>query len=47
MVVLTDQASIRDPKTTVADVLTAASKALGTTISVSRFARLRVGETQS
>ena len=44
-VVLTDQASIRDPKTTVNDVLAAASKALGATIGVSRFARLRVGET--
>jgi elongation factor Ts len=44
MVVLPDQPSIRDPKTTVADVLAAASKALGATISVSRFARLRVGE---
>jgi elongation factor Ts len=44
MVVLPDQPSIRDPKTTVADVLAAASKTLGTTISVSRFARLRVGE---
>jgi elongation factor Ts len=44
-VVLPDQASIRDPKTTVADVLAAASKATGATLSVSRFARLRVGET--
>jgi elongation factor Ts len=44
-VVLPDQPSIRDPKTTVADVLSAASKKLGSTISVSRFARLRVGET--
>jgi elongation factor Ts len=44
LVVLPDQPSIRDPKTTVADVLAAASKTLGTTISVSRFARLRVGE---
>jgi elongation factor Ts len=43
--VLPDQASIRDPKTTVAAVLAAASKALGATITVSRFARLRVGET--
>ena len=43
-VVLTDQASIRDPKMTVADVIAAASKALGATITVSRFARLRVGE---
>jgi len=46
-VVLPDQPSIRDPKTTVADVLAAASKKLGATIGVSRFARLRVGETQS
>jgi elongation factor Ts len=44
-VVLTDQVSIRDPKATVANVLSAASKALGATIAVSRFARLRVGET--
>jgi elongation factor Ts len=44
-VVLPDQPSIRDPKTTVSDVLAAASKKLGATISVSRFARLRVGET--
>ena len=44
-VVLPDQASIRDPKTTVADVLAAASKALGATVTVTRFARLKVGET--
>jgi elongation factor Ts len=44
-VVLVDQASIRDPKVSVNGVLAAASKALGATISVSRFARLRVGET--
>jgi len=43
-VVLPDQASIRDPKMTVADVMAAAGKALGATIAVSRFARLRVGE---
>jgi elongation factor Ts len=43
-VVLTDQASIRDPKMTVADVIAAASKGLGATLTVSRFARLRVGE---
>ena len=42
--VLTDQPSIRDPKVSVNDVLTAASKALGATVTVSRFARLRVGE---
>jgi elongation factor Ts len=44
-VVLPDQPSIRDPKTTVGAVLAAASKALGAPIGVSRFARLRVGET--
>jgi elongation factor Ts len=43
-VVLPDQASIRDPKMTVKDVLAAASKALGTPITVTRFARLKVGE---
>ncbi len=42
--VLTDQPSIRDPKVSVNDVLTAASKALGVQVAVSRFARLRVGE---
>jgi elongation factor Ts len=45
-VVLPDQASIRDPKMTVADVLTAAAKTLGATVSVIRFARLKVGESQ-
>jgi elongation factor Ts len=44
-VVLVDQASIRDPKVSVTEVLAAASKALGATVGVSRFARLRVGET--
>ena len=44
-VVLPDQASIRDPKQTVADVLAAASKTLGAPIGVTRFARLKVGET--
>jgi elongation factor Ts len=47
LVVLTDQESIRDSKMTVNDVLAAASKALGATIGVSRFARLRVGELAS
>lgn len=46
-VVLPDQPSIRDPKQTVADVLTAASKALGSPITVTRFARLKVGEAAS
>jgi elongation factor Ts len=44
-VVLTDQESIRDPKKTVQDVLSEASKVLGAPITVTRFARLRVGET--
>jgi elongation factor Ts len=44
-VVLPDQESVRDSKLTVKDVIAAASKALGATVSVSRFARLRVGET--
>jgi len=44
-VVLVDQESVRDPKMTVKDVIAAASKALGATVAVSRFARLRVGET--
>jgi elongation factor Ts len=43
-VVLPDQSSIRDPKTTVADVLGAAAKALGVPLRVTRFARLKVGE---
>jgi elongation factor Ts len=45
-VVLPDQASIRDPKMTVADVLAAAAKTLSATVSVTRFARLKVGESQ-
>jgi elongation factor Ts len=43
-VVLPDQPSIRDPKMTVADVIGAASKVLGGSIVVTRFARLKVGE---
>jgi elongation factor Ts len=42
--VLTDQASIRDPKQSVAQVLADASKALGAPIAVTRFARLKVGQ---
>jgi elongation factor Ts len=44
-VVLPEQASIRDPKMTVADVLAAAVKTLGAPVAVTRFARFRVGET--
>ncbi len=43
-VVLPDQASIRDPKQTVNDVIAAANKALGASVTVNRFARLKVGE---
>jgi elongation factor Ts len=46
-VVLPDQASIRDPKTSVADVLAAAAKSLGGPITVTRFARFKVGEAAS
>ncbi len=46
-VVLPDQASIRDPKKSVADVLAAANQVLGATIHVTRFARLKVGELAS
>jgi len=47
-VVLTDQPSIFDPKgkTTVAQHMAAAAKALGATLTVTRFARLKVGEAQ-
>ena len=44
-VVLPDQESIRDPKMTVNDVLAAADAALGAAIGITRFARLKVGET--
>jgi elongation factor Ts len=43
-VVLTDQASIRDQKLKVSDVIAQASKAIGAPIEVSRFVRIRVGE---
>jgi elongation factor Ts len=45
-VVLPDQESIRDTtgKTIVKDVLAAANKSLGASVSVTRFARLKVGE---
>jgi elongation factor Ts len=44
-VVLPDQPSIRDPKVTVAQVLADAAKTLGIPVTVTRFARLKVGET--
>jgi elongation factor Ts len=43
-VVLPDQPSIRDPKMTVADVLAAGAKSLGTAVTVARFTRFKVGE---
>jgi len=43
-VVLPEQPSIRDPKVPVKDVIGAANKALGASVSVTRFARLKVGE---
>jgi elongation factor Ts len=42
-IVLPDQPSIRDPKMTVKQVIDAASKALGASVTVTRFARLKVG----
>ena len=46
-VVLPDQPSIRDPKTTVADVVAAATRALAAPVTITRFARFRVGEIAS
>ena len=43
--VLVDQPSIRDPKVPVSDMIAAASKAAGVPLTVTRFARLKVGET--
>jgi len=43
-VVLPEQASIRDPKTKVSDLIAAAGKQIGATVTVSRFVRLKVGE---
>jgi elongation factor Ts len=44
-VVLPDQESIFDPKMKVKDRLATANKALGASVSVTRFVRLKVGET--
>lgn len=43
-VVLLDQPSIRDPKTSVANLVTAAIATMGENITVARFARFKVGE---
>jgi elongation factor Ts len=42
--VLVEQPSIRDPKTSVANVIAAANKELGASVILTRFARLKVGE---
>jgi elongation factor Ts len=42
--VLPEQPSIRDPKTTVSQVIAEASKAIGAPVTVTRFARYKVGE---
>jgi elongation factor Ts len=44
-VVLLDQASIRDPKMTVAQMVAAANAKLGENVTVTRFVRFKVGET--
>ena len=43
-IVLVDQPSIRDPKTTVGQMIQAAIAKLGENISVARFVRFKVGE---
>ena len=44
-VVLVDQPSIRDPKTTIGELVQAAIAKLGENITVSKFSRFKVGET--
>jgi elongation factor Ts len=46
-VVLVDQPSIRDPKTTVSQMLQAAIAKLGENIEVARFVRFKVGDAKS
>jgi elongation factor Ts len=46
-VVLLDQPFIREDKTPVKDVLAAANKALGSSVTITRFARLKVGDSAS
>ena len=43
-VVLLDQPSIRDPKTTIGQFVNAAISKLGENITISRFARFKIGE---
>ena len=44
-IVLTEQPSIRDPKTTIGELVNAAIAKLGENITIARFARFKVGET--
>ena len=44
-IVLLDQPSIRDPKTTIGELVGAAIAKLGENITIARFARFKVGET--
>ena len=43
-IALLDQPSIRDPKTTIGDLVTAAIAKLGENITVSKFSRFKVGD---
>ena len=43
-VALLDQPSIRDPKTSIGDLITAAIAKMGENITVARFARFKIGE---
>lgn len=43
-VVLLDQPSIRDPKTTIGEMVNAAIARLGENVTIARFARFKVGE---
>jgi elongation factor Ts len=43
-VVLLDQPSIRDPKTSISDLVTAAIAKMGENITLGRFARFKIGE---
>ena len=43
-IVLIDQPSIRDPKTTVGQLVASAIAILGENITISRFARFKIGE---
>ncbi|HJO18585.1 MAG: translation elongation factor Ts [Vicinamibacterales bacterium] len=46
-IVLIDQPSIRDPKTTVGQLVTSAIAKMGENVTISRFARFKIGEEQA